>query len=490
MEESMTSTGMVTTAVEQAFFQLTEDGTTSVVASSFAVEQAELGWLSLLGPYLGFSEVPGSPSPVHALSYLVFPDGFAAVLRRTQDARRPGCVDAHALLGLDAQLTPAVALSASDWSGWRDDPPADRQLARLRADEVQVPAAADRLRARALSQGDLLARSLAWLLQSPGTPIGLIGCPDEDRIALVWALREIAAPVLTQRQWTFSTHGDAAHNGRTAAIAFFSTPPDRTAAAGHMIVDLHRDQGASPQNEYRANALVYRYEYGVDPPNVNAAPAVLPVPAPVPNAPSVPVPASNPTLPFQAAPVRLTPPPGQSAVLVRDVVTARDGRALDGALVELEYAVAKVDDRDEVRKALESAGWAAAAIHRHIPFDLRESMFDRVVRVAFGATGPGRTTPGARVDARRLAANSDSEELVRAIARASAESDLADVLARRWMLEHEPVALDPTAGLGPVGRFLRYCGLPVTPAWERRVLLMVALLLSFVLGVVVSGVVQ
>lgn len=473
----MTSTAAVTTAVEQALLRLAEDGTTSVVASSLDAEQAELGWLGLVGPHLGFAEAPDPPGP--AFSYHVFPNGFAAVLRRTWSGDRPGCVDAHALLGLDAQLTPAVALSISDWTGWRDESPTDGRLPRLRVDDVQVPDASARLRARALGQGDLLARSLAWLLQSPRTPIGLVGCPDPDRTALVWALWEIAAALLPSRSWTFSTHGDAPGDARPTAVTFFATPPARSALPDRLVIDLHRGQGASPQNEYRANALVYRYEYGIDPPSAAAAPAVLPVPAPAPGVPAVPV--------AEPVPARSTMPPWQAAELVRDVVRARDARALDGALVELEYVVAKVDDRDALRKAFDDEGWATAVIRQHVPFDLRDSVFDRVVQIAFGATGPGRATPGARADARRIAETSGSDDLVRAIARAGVGANLADVLARRWMSEHQPVAPDPRAGRGSVARLLR---LPLSPAWERRIFLVLALLLSFVLGFVLSGVLR
>jgi hypothetical protein len=475
----MTSTGMATTALEQAGFRLDGDGNASVVASSLDSEQAELGWLGLINPHLGFVELPDSPSCVHAFSYLVFPGGFAAVLRRTRDADRPDSVNARALLGPASELTAAVALSTVDWPHWGDQPTADRRLPRLRSEEVRVPEARDRLRTRALSRGDMLARSLAWMLQAPRTPLGLVGCPEEDRLALAGALVEIAAPVLPEREWTFSTHADTAESDRPAAITFFTAPPGPAAAAARVVIDLTHDQGASPQNEYRANALVYRYEYGIDPPGVAAAPAVLPVPAPVPvAAPAYPAQA----VPVQGVPVRSTLPPWQSAELVRDVVAARDARALDGALVELEYAVSRSDDRDDVRRALENEGWAAAAIHEHVPFELRDSVFDRIVQVAFGATGPGRVTPGARADARRLAATSDHDELVRAIARTGAASEMADVLARRWLLEHEPVTPDPTAGLGRTGRFLRRLGVAVTPAWERRVLLLVVVLVSFVLG--------
>jgi len=498
----MASAGIVTTAVEQAFFHRAEDGTASVLASSLDGEQAELAWIDQLGSHLGGIGAADASRPVHALGYFTFPEGFAAVLRRSRTVQRPGTVDFHALLGLAEQLTPAVALAARDWPGWQDEPPVDRRMPRLRPQELHVPDTGARLRARALAQGDMLARSLAWLLQSPKAPLGLLGCPQEDRTALVWALLEIASPRLGQREWTFCTHG-VDQDGSPAAITFFDTPPARTGSTGRIIVDLRRGQGASPLNEYRANAMVYRYEYGVDPPGVDAAPGQLSVPVPVPAQSTAPVPAAptqipptqtppTQTPPTQTAPTNTGPPAGWAVELVQDLTTARDERSLDSALTELEHAVAALDDRHDVRTALENVGWAASVIHRQVPFYRREKVYDRVVQVAFGATDPGLATPGARAEARRLAESSDSDELVRALVRAGDGDELAPALARRWIRQHQPVMPDPAAGLGPVGRFFLYRGLAMTPARERRLLgamLVLALLLSCLVGLVVGGVV-
>lgn len=477
----MTSASTATTAVmEQMFVHRTEGGTTSVLASSFDDEQTELAWIDPLGPYLSVSGATDTSKPAHSLSYFTFPGGFAAVLRRSWNAGRPGTVDAHVLLGPVEQLTPAVAMAAQDWSGWRDEPPIDRRMPRLRLHELHVPDTAARIRTRALVQGDMLARALAWLLQSPRAPLGLLGCPEEDRIALVWALLEIASPLLSQRAWTFCTHGDVDQDDSATAITFFDTPPARMAATERIIVDLRRDQGASPQNEYRANALVYRYEYGVDPPNADAATAPLSTAASVPAAP------------IQAAPRKSGYSAGWAVELVQGIITARDERSLDGALIELEFAVAGLDDRHEVRTALESAGWAASAIHRQIPFYRREVVYGRIVQVAFGATGLSPTVPGALADAQRLAESSDSDELVRALARACEGDQLAPALARRWIRQHQPVESDPAAGLGPVGRFFLYRGRAMTPARERRLvtaLFLLAMLLSCLAGLFVGGVI-
>jgi hypothetical protein len=170
-------------------------------------------------------------------------------------------------------------------------------------------------------------------------------------------------------------------------------------------------------------------------------------------------------------------PPWQWAALVRDLTEARDMRAVDGALIELEFAVRGIDDRDEVRRALANAGWATGVINRHIPFDLRDAVFDRLAAIAFGATGPSRATPGARADARRLAAEADSVDLIRAIVRAGAERDVADVLAKRWLAEHAP--MPPDREHGPVGRLVR----------RHAFLVTLAMVVTFALGGLVGGVI-
>ncbi|WP_410597386.1 hypothetical protein [Amycolatopsis sp. lyj-23] len=477
----MTSTDTVTTAVAQALFHVAADGSVSVVASSLDGPGAEAAWLDLVRPHLSFAESIGVSAPLRALSYVVFPGGFAAVLCRTWDPQRPDVVETHALLGEERTVTAELALSTADWPDRPAGPPADRRLPPLAAGDLRQPVAAGRFRARALAQGDLLAHSLAWLLQSPATPIGFLGCPPADRTAILWALREIAAPELPGRRWTFATHDDGAADSGFD-ITFFETPPQWVGTTGMIVVDLHRDQGASPHNEYRANALVYRYEYGVEPPGADRTPAVLAPPAPVPvlAAPATPAPVPEPVLRSALSFERWSE-------LVRGLAGARDVRAVDNALVMLEYEVAKADDRDDVRAALENAGWAAAAIRRHVPAELRDAVFDRLAQVAFGATVPSRVTSSAHEDARRLAAASGATDVVRAVARAGFRDELAGVLADRWLAEHEAAAQPSPTAPGRLARILGRAGVPV-PARGSHLVLLAVLLLGLVLGVLAGGV--
>lgn len=465
-EETVPDTA--TTAVEQAFLHHGDDGTTRVQASSLTDDQAVSGWLGLLAPHVGPVEGSGAGRS-RCLSYRVFPNGFAAVLRQTWQADRPQVVDTHALLGLADQLTPATALTAAEWPGWRTERPATGQVERLSPHELDAPDTAQELRTRALAEADLLARSLAWLLQTPRAPLGLVGCPDEQQIPLLWGLLAIASSELPDRDWTFSTCQLPEPGQDGPGIAFLAREPAQIGS--WTVVDVRRFPAASPQNEYRANALVYRYEYGADPPGLDATPAVLPVPAPVPRTPEP-----------------VVSPARRSALdpLVTRLVEAPDARAVDGALIELEYATAEADDRGDVRAVLERVGWAVPTLVGVLPVAHRDAALDRVMQVAFGPT----LSTGRR-DARRIAENSDSDDVVRALVRLDDGGALAQAVTTRWMRQHRLVAPDPAAGLGPVGRFLVRRGRPVSRRTEVTIFVVVAvlvLLACFVAGLLVGGV--
>src|SRR3954471_19024234 len=136
----MTRGDPLATAVEQVFFRCAADAAPTVVASSLDGEEAERRWCALLAPHLGRN------GPVPALRYLTFPGGFAAVLGRTGRASQ----DIHALLGLEADLTPVAAVTASTWPGWGMESPADAPLPRLRAADLKAPGAAEQMRATVL----------------------------------------------------------------------------------------------------------------------------------------------------------------------------------------------------------------------------------------------------------------------------------------------------------------------------------------------------
>jgi hypothetical protein len=470
--------------VEQAYFRLAADGTVTVSSSSLTDPRAVAGWTELLEDHLGAPAPPGVP----AITYVTLPGGYAAVLRRR---RHPaGDIAVHALLGLPRELTPVFALTSPGWACWRDTQPTEATLPRVNPAAVPVPDAGRALRAQALRQAELLAAALAWLLQAPHSPIGLVGCPDGDRMPLLWALLEIGrtqhARSIIDRPWTFSTHGDPAPTAPPADLTFLDATDDPRRATGRIVVDLDGEHSAGPQKVNEAFAMLYRFEYGVDPVEPlrpSAATAGTGPAQPRPQPPSQPQPSSQhaPT-----GPAPLPAPAGRYAELVHDLVDARTGAQVRSALDQLEFTVTGLDQRDGLRAELESAGFGLATIERHVPAGTRDRELDRLVRVAFGASAPGRQTSAARADARRLTMTAESDDVVRALARAAEGDDLAPALAQRWMRQHLPVKRDPAADLGLLGRFLHARGRPITLEQERLALLtvlLVALTVAYLIGV-------
>lgn len=475
------------TMTGQIYLERIDGRQATVLASSLRDDQAEYEWLALLRPY-----VVGASSAQPALSYVVFDDGRAAVLRRVGDPGSQDGIRVHALLGPATHLTTQVALAAENWPGWLGLTPADRRISTPQPPAPSIRLAGE-LREHALHQADMLAQGLAWLLQAPSTPLGLVGCPAADRMPLLWALHEIAAVQLPRRGWTFSTDGDPEVFAIPGMITFFDAALDHDPVPDRITIDFGRDQGASPHNEKLANSLVYRFEYGVDPPDPNAPPAQVLAAVPISSAPQ---PSLEPLF-AKAAPApapRQGPPPvtaRQAGDLVRPVASARTAREFEFELGRLEDIAERLSDHTELRAALEETEWATRPVRRFLPADRQAETFDRIVRIAFGRGEPALAGPTARADARRLAELATSDELVRALVRASEGTELAAPLAQRWIRQNQSPAPDPDEGMGRLGMTLRRLRLPITAAGELRLrtwLFTIMLFVVFAAGLLARGV--
>lgn len=252
-----------------------DNGVPAVLASSMSGPDVQTGWLHVLAPHLRPPVDPDAPRPP-ALSYLRFSDGSAAVLSRTGADRAVEGV-AHVLLGRADLLTPGLALSLSAWSGWHFGQPG-QALLQLRPDQLRLGFdVAGALRAQALADADQLARVLGWLLQTSDRPLSIIGCPEPDRVALLWGLTEIAAPICRTRAWTFSTD-EGGPSDSWPEIVCLASRPDGPGGGRRTTVDLTRDQWASPEHVKQANRLVFTYQHGWDP--AQPPPASAPVVGP------------------------------------------------------------------------------------------------------------------------------------------------------------------------------------------------------------------
>ena len=484
--------------LDQAVLRYDDSGV-ALVAGSVAQLDTEQVWGPRLGPHLVVPRSGGAD--VLPLTYLTFPDDTAAVLRPVPGGSPEHGLDTHVLLGPATTLTPVVALRSMGWAGWLTRPPVGPELPAVPLATVDDPAIDAALRAQAIAQGDLLARTLGWMLQAPGRPLAVVGCPPAHRPALLWGLQDIDTGLTFDR--SFTTFGGAAHEDLAIPhVVFFPGPVPDATAVRRTVVDVHGDETASPQNAYRANALVFRYEFGVDPlaqsPDLQAlavhAPAGAPTALAGTSAPSAP--GAAPVAPHGGPPPRTARRLDRGSVdRLANAIAAADGPGeMSRALVELEAAVAGIGDRSAVRAGLEQVGWGVTAVHAHVPFSLHDNTFDRIVRIAFGSGLIDRGSAGPHADARRLAESSPSDDLVRALLRKVEDDgypvDLNPVVTRRWMHQHAPTPPDPTRGLGPVGRLLDHLGIPISRGTERIVLgalTLLAVVLAFLVGMVVQA---
>ena len=114
-----------------------------------------------------------------------------------------------------------------------------------------------------------LGAVLTKILDHPGAPLSIIGCRDEDRLAMVWGLREAADNYLLQRgsyprSWSFSTYEDR-HDVSVEGlpeIVFLPARQEGAAPVRRAIVDLSRSPSPPSPNAEIASELVASFLQG------------------------------------------------------------------------------------------------------------------------------------------------------------------------------------------------------------------------------------
>ncbi|GGP68682.1 hypothetical protein [Saccharothrix coeruleofusca] len=224
----------------------------TVMCHSFQGDEDMRRWAARLKNHVRLASTGGSDAPASAFSYLVFPDGQAAVIRRVARGRSPGRENAHALVGPVAVLTPPVALglclSTEAGQPWQDEVAEgvstysfDPQYFARRADPAPV------LREAASGLGGRLVNVVAQVLEQPDRPVSVIGCPERERLAMVWALRRAldgdrpARDRSADWRWSFSTYADRADDSVANLPWILFLPPRPTLGVSHrLVVDLAR----------------------------------------------------------------------------------------------------------------------------------------------------------------------------------------------------------------------------------------------------------
>jgi len=297
--------------IDQAFFGWSpEDQQLTMLSSSFSTPAEAQYWLHQLQAHIRLEPVPDTVLPVEAFSYFKF-DGYAAILRRVGVGASAGRNNSHALIAKANLLSAPVALGLAKWRGWQENVPNSAFMTSMSYEEIENAA---RIAAGHLKQVPRCERvvtlALAKFLEDPGRPLSIIGCHDEDRLTVVWALRELAEkyvqPALaTTPDWSFSTYEDR-HDVSVEglpAIVFLPARP-HVGAVKRAVLDLDRRDVRS-DDFARAAAFVGEL-LGKVPAAVSAPVAVsVPTPAveqkpPVDEPQPVPVPNRRATQPAQA----------------------------------------------------------------------------------------------------------------------------------------------------------------------------------------------
>ena len=494
-----------TANIDQGFFGFDRANGLSLVAGSFNLDGIGQAWTAQLQPHVRLSSSYGMPPPDSALAYLRLHNGVAAVVRRVNRGQYTGRNNSHVLVSSATILTPQLALGLAGWSGWLDNRPADGQMSRLRPEDLSDAAvASNHLRAQSLRHPDLLEKVLAWELQTGGKPLTIIGCPDEDRIGLLWGLLQLCGPaLLAPPEWTFSTyeieHADSIKY--LPRIVFMPDQPDDTAVARRTVVDLTREQGASPPNEAKAKLLVSDYQDGTE-----VIPVYKPDPTEVSVPPPRPVEKARETV-FQPSSAndqtRAPESSTQSSYVDTRWVSHQVKTLLNGSPQDAIHAhdvlwrktAGGPDWRAAVRTALNAARWDVSKLElerQTEPRDLAERL-DALLKLAFGNALVDLKSERGHNDALQLIETTSSEDLIRALAQLADHhgylEQLASALGYRWIRPVPSTEPAPVPG-GFIAKVLAGLGKPVTAGQERLIvagLILLAIVTSFFVGCAAAG---
>lgn len=250
-------------AVHQVFFGLRSGDGVTVLAHTMSDREA-LPWLSKLKDHVRLLPWETSMPPEKTLSYYQFGEQ-AVVLRRSQAGASLGRNNAQALIGPIKVLTPRVALGLDSGFAWQENAEAVSTPAPCAGQELVQLAQGrfDELRQRASREPEILKRALRQFIDAKQERLTIIGCAEEHRVALTWALIGNANEYLThrdraRRNWTFSTYEIDHRDGIPNLPDFLFMPGKQSGAikVSRKIVDVSIDQNASPTASEWADRLV------------------------------------------------------------------------------------------------------------------------------------------------------------------------------------------------------------------------------------------
>ncbi|MFG1607794.1 hypothetical protein [Actinoplanes sp. NPDC049265] len=407
--------------LDQVFFGWSpRDGRLTVLAETFGRPDEHRRWLHRLQSRIRLQRVAGAAVPDAAVSYFRFPDGNAVLLRRVNTGVTSGRNNSHALIGPAELLTARTALGLSFWKGWRDDLAGTGPLEPLLVGEGRItePAAeADRiLYPKAAGATATLVRILAARLADPARPISVVGCPEDQKKAMIWALTEIAARTgLGPPEPTFSTYEDRHDDGVELAphLLFLPARPYERAEVSRTVVDVEEPAPAGPYLESAQRLAQQLAGRTLGRPPQASPPSPPPITSPV------------------AA--RRDPPPAASPTaeqrLAAGLCAARTPADVDRALADLERLPS--GRRHLVRAALDPGTLEAAALRIETTF--RQALL-RLAEAAYGRDLQDLDDQQAQRHALEVVRTGASDELAVIIGGsvAAARTPIPAAAVKRW----------------------------------------------------------
>lgn len=240
------------TRLEQLLFAVSDSKGMDLVAASFSSHDFDAwdGWTEKLRPHVRLiSETSGAPVPSTSFSHLSFPDGTAALLRRSA---RPGDVGrnvAHALVGDHRAIFRLVPAMTTCWLRWLDERPRSNRLPDVVREEFDPG-----VRPKELDD-PIIVPVLACALARPSSTYSVIGVPEGLELSVVWTLRTL----LHDREWTFSTYerNDAAQPNLPRLVFLPGRPAQEVAGQnGRLRIDVREEIRSNDWATKRAEELL------------------------------------------------------------------------------------------------------------------------------------------------------------------------------------------------------------------------------------------
>jgi hypothetical protein len=473
--------------IHQVFFGWSYDRLEhTVVASSFD-EDRQRQWRKRLQDHTRLQPVGGSEPPETALSCLEFKDGFVAIVRRVRGGHSSGRNNAHVLIGPATVLGASLALRLERWDGWQDTEPQGPIGTIAPSWLTERAGPAERSLAQVLPLERQLAAVIARLLDYPEAPLSIIGCPDEFRLPMVWALRAAAGNHLAQvsgvqRRWTFSTYQDR-HAGsieNLPEIVFLPAVPGTGEPHQRRVVRLDEQLAENGRSATVAGQLVASLLHSAPPP-------VVP-PRPINDAGSRPEHAQGP-LPAER---RVAPEgarrqvnenvtgkrPAQNAraVLAEPLLGAKTVETFLTELVKL----SKSQDRDQLREVFHVDAVNRAA--ELVEIDTRRDMLGMLLQALYGPGFEDLQDRAVRKHAAQLVKDCQSDQLAMALGAGAvthAKHEVSEAAFERWHQLGGP--------LRPVPRRRALIPLSWVKVRRRRFIALAVMAIVLLVGGLVGG---